>query len=84
MAKKEGVEKAPACPISLADFSDHAKQLPIKIGDETKLCEPKVFSTGSFGWYLGEKCTVMVGGVALRVQIGLNLIVVGSKDAPEK
>jgi len=39
------------------------------------------FSTGSFGWYYNGKTTVMVDGKPLSVQVGLNLTVVGSKEA---
>jgi hypothetical protein len=41
---------------------------------------PKVFKTGSIGWYLNAK-TVLDGadGQPQPVQIGLNLTVVGSK-----
>ncbi len=42
----------------------------------------KAFSTGSFGWYRNGKTTVMVDGKAVSVQIGMNLTIVGSKEAP--
>ena len=40
------------------------------------------FSTGSFGWYLNGKTTIDVDGTPVSVQIGMNMTVVGSKEAP--
>ena len=52
------------------------------IGPSQRSCpRVKAFSTGSFGWYLNGKTTVMVDGKAVSVQIGLNLTLVGSKEA---
>jgi hypothetical protein len=45
------------------------------------IADPKTFSTGSFGWYMNGKTTITVDGKPLPVQVGLNLTVVGSKDA---
>jgi hypothetical protein len=45
------------------------------------LAEVKQFSTGSFGWYMNGKTVVTVDGKPVSVQIGMNLTVVGSKDA---
>jgi len=41
----------------------------------------KEFSTGSFGWYLNGKIVVTVDGKPCSVQVGMNLTVVGSKEA---
>ena len=38
-------------------------------------------STGSFGWYMNGKTLVTIDGKPVSVQIGMNLTVVGSKDA---
>ena len=43
--------------------------------------EPKEFSTGSFGWYLSGKATVMVDGKPVQVQVGANLTIIGSKES---
>ncbi len=45
------------------------------------VAEPREFSTGSFGWYVNQKATITVDGKPLSVQVGSNLIVVGSKEA---
>jgi hypothetical protein len=70
------------CPISRADFLAKAEPLKIDLGNgQTLVAEPREFSTGSFGWYVNQKATITVDGKALSVQIGSNLIVVGSKEA---
>ena len=45
------------------------------------LAEVKAFSTGSFGWYLNGKTAIEVDGKVVSVQIGMNMTVVGSKEA---
>jgi hypothetical protein len=70
------------CPVTQAQFMEKAEALKISIGGQDMLAEVKAFSTGSFGWYLNGKTTVMVDGKAVSVQIGMNLTLVGSKEAP--
>jgi hypothetical protein len=69
------------CPISRADFLAKAEPLKIEIGGSTLIAEPREFSTGSFGWYVNSKTTVTVDGKPLSIQVGMNLIVVGSKES---
>lgn len=72
------------CPLSLSRFLAAAEPLRVGIHGQEMLAEVKAFSTGSFGWYLNGKTTVMVDGKAVSVQIGMNLTVVGSKEAPRE
>jgi hypothetical protein len=69
------------CPLSLAQFQEKAEPLKVIINGQEMLAEVKAFSTGSFGWYINGKTTVTVDGKPLSVQIGMNLTVVGSKEA---
>jgi hypothetical protein len=69
------------CPISRADFLAKAEPLKIDVGGSTLIAEPREFSTGSFGWYVNSKTTVTVDGKPLSIQVGMNLIVVGSKES---
>lgn len=69
------------CPVSLSQFQEKAEPLKIVINGQEMLAEVKSFSTGSFGWYINGKTTVTVDGKPLSVQIGMNLTVVGSKEA---
>lgn len=77
MAKPEKT----VCSVPRTEFAEKAQPLAIKIGDNTITAEVKQFSTGSFGWYSNAKVTIMVDGKPVTAQVGLNLIVVGSKDA---
>lgn len=72
------------CALSLSQFLAKAEPLRVAIQGQEMLAEVKSFSTGSFGWYLNGKTTVMVDGKAVSVQIGMNLTVVGSKEAPRE
>lgn len=73
-----------SCPLSLAQFLAKAEPLKVAIQGQEMLAEVKGFSTGSFGWYLNGKTMVMVDGKPVSVQIGLNLTIVGSKEAPRE
>lgn len=69
------------CPLSRTQFVEKAEPVRIVINGQEMLAEVKEFSTGSFGWNLNAKTIVTVDGKPLSVQIGMNLTVVGSKDA---
>jgi len=71
------------CPISRKDFLEKAESLKIDVNGFPMIAERREFSTGSFGWYVNGKATVTVDGKPLSVQVGMNLIVVGSKDQKE-
>ena len=73
---------AKPCPISRSKFRESAQPVRIEINGNAMMADVKEFSTGSFGWYLNGKTTIDVGGTPLNVQIGMNLTVVGSKEAP--
>ena len=60
---------------------DKATPLKITINGQDMLAEVKSFSTGSFGWYLNGKTVIEIDGKAVSVQIGMNMTIVGSKEA---
>ncbi|MBX3156862.1 MAG: hypothetical protein KF773_12885 [Deltaproteobacteria bacterium] len=70
-----------SCPVSLTQFLEKATPLKITINGQDMLAEVKSFSTGSFGWYLNGKTVIEIDGKAISVQIGMNMTVVGSKEA---
>ena len=72
------------CPVAREEFLTQAQGLPITIGAQNLLAQVKEFSTGSFGWHHGDKLTVKVGDKSVKVQVGLTITVIGSKDAPAK
>ena len=69
------------CPVSKTQFPEKAEPVKLTIGTSELIADKREFSTGSFGWYFNGKTTVMVDGKPLSVQIGMNLTVVGSKEA---
>ena len=69
------------CPVSKTLFLEKAEAVKIALNGNEMLAEKREFSTGSFGWYLNGKTTVTVDGKPLNVQVGINLTVVGSKEA---
>jgi hypothetical protein len=70
-----------ACPVSSSQFLEKAEPMRIAINGQEMLAEVKSFSTGSFGWYLNGKIVATVDGKPVSVQIGMNMTVVGSKEA---
>jgi hypothetical protein len=69
------------CPVSRTQFVEKAEAVRVSINGSEMIAEKKEFSTGSFGWYLNGKTVIMVDGKPVSVQIGMNLTVVGSKEA---
>jgi hypothetical protein len=67
-------------PISREEFMAQAQPVEIEIAGQKMTAQPKQFSTGSYGWYLTGKATIMVNGKAVPVQVGTNLTVIGSKQ----
>ena len=72
------------CPVSREQFIDNAKSVQVTIAGVPMLATVKQFSTGSLGWYLTGKTVVEVDGVAVPVQIGLQLTCIGSKELPQQ
>ncbi len=68
------------CPISRREFRDNAKSVEVTINGVPLLAQAKEFSTGSFGWYMGDKVTVRIGDTLVKVQVGLTLTIIGSKE----
>jgi hypothetical protein len=69
------------CPLSKTQFIDKAEPVKVVINGQELVADKREFSTGSFGWYYNGKINISVDGKLLSVQVGLNLTVVGSKEA---
>jgi len=69
------------CPVSRPQFLEKAEAVKVTINGQEMIADKREFSTGSFGWYINGKVNITVDGKAVPVQIGLNLTVVGSKEA---
>ena len=70
-----------ACPISRTQFLEKAEPVKVTINGQEITADKREFSTGSFGWYYNGKVNITVDGKSLSIQVGLNLTVVGSKEA---
>ncbi len=69
------------CAVTKKQFRETAKAIEVVIGGIPMMAEVKEFSTGSLGWYLNGKMSVKIGETPVTVQIGMNLTIVGSKEA---
>jgi hypothetical protein len=81
MAKTKTDKPAKVAPLTVDEFNEAAEPLKVMIGDQTLLAEPKNFKTGSFGFFITAKVSVLVGDTLVPCQVGCNIIVVGSKPA---
>jgi hypothetical protein len=70
-----------ACPLSKTQFLEKAEAVKVSINGQELIADKREFSTGSFGWYYNGKVSITVDGKPLSIQVGLNLTVVGSKEA---
>jgi hypothetical protein len=71
------------CAVTRSEFRQHAQDLPMQLGDLKDLSAGvKEFSTGSLGWNLSEKRDLQLNGHTVKVQIGLNVTIIGSKELP--
>jgi hypothetical protein len=75
---------ATVCPVTRSQFKSSAKPLTASIGGQPVVLDVKDFSTGSMGWYANGKITLDVGGTPVKVQLGLTLTIVGSKELPRE
>lgn len=75
--------KKTVCPVSRAQFASGAKGVVVVIGGQSMVAEPKVFASGSFGWFVQGSVTLSIDGVPVKTQVGLNLVVANSKDLPK-
>ena len=69
------------CPLTRTQFIESAEPVKLIVNGQELIADKREFSTGSFGWYYNGKVTITVAGKPLSVQVGLNLTVVGSKEA---
>jgi hypothetical protein len=71
------------CNVTRSQFQAEAKPVEVVINGQPVVAEVKEFQTGSFGWHHGDKVTLKVGDTYVKVQVGLTLTVIGSKDVPQ-
>ena len=54
------------------------QSLTIDVDGNTLSGQPRTFSSGACGWYLGVKVEVDVGGQTVWAQEGMNVVIPGS------
>jgi hypothetical protein len=87
-AANGAANKKSAFPMTKKEFMDRAK--PVKVtfryGDEESVIVlgPKQFSSGGVGFFASEKITLTVGDIPVKLQAGINLVGVNSKDADDE
>jgi hypothetical protein len=78
----QAARMAKPCPLTKDEFLAQAKEWGVDFGDGQIIkAKPMAFSSGSFGWNLNGKASVMVGGVPVKVQLSGNFVAIGSKPA---
>lgn len=88
MVNGKPIKKA-ECGIGRAEFLEAAKSIMLTLTDSggkfsrDTIAEPKEFATGSFGWNANEKLVLQIGDKLVKVQVGLNITVVGSKEVSQ-
>lgn len=81
--EKIPTKKTP-CPISREDFLA-TEPIKIDIGEERKIATPMEFKSGSFGFFVNDKVTLVIDGVAVKFQANIILTAVNSgPPKPEK
>lgn len=84
MAKKDAKPSTTKCEITRKHFKEHAKPMSVTINGIPFAAAPKDFSTKSLGWNINDKIQQFeIGGKLVKIQVGLNLTIVGSKELPE-
>lgn len=81
-AKTSKGKKGTDCPITRAEFREHAEPLTLVIDGNKQFATVKEYDSGTLGWWFGEKITIEINGEPVRVQCSINLMVVGSKQLP--
>lgn len=82
MEETKAIPTGRVCPISRRAFLDKAPPLKIDLGGNLFMATPRQFTTGSLGWNSNTKVQVIIDGVPMLCQVGLNVTVLGSKALP--
>lgn len=61
-------------------FCANAPEMEIELWGNKLTGKPRSFASGNMGWYSGGKVEFKVGGKTMWGSIGINLVVMGSKD----
>lgn len=68
--------------LDLGNYYDCASVIPLAVGDGVVIVKPKVFTSGSVGWYGTTKLGITLNGESYRCQAQVTVTVIGSKATP--
>lgn len=71
--------KAQASAMTVRAFEKAAEPVSVSVFGNVATGNPRSFTSGNRGWYMGGKIPIKVGTKVLWAQLGLNLTIVGSK-----
>eukprot|EP00927_Polykrikos_kofoidii_P067205 TRINITY_DN62718_c0_g1_i1.p1 TRINITY_DN62718_c0_g1~~TRINITY_DN62718_c0_g1_i1.p1 ORF type:complete len:239 (+),score=65.86 TRINITY_DN62718_c0_g1_i1:99-719(+) len=81
---QDGTKAKRTSNMTKEDYVSKAKEVKLKVGDHEIVLEPRVYSSGSCGFYKHAKFTIDVDGTLVTFQANFQGVAVGSKDWPEK
>lgn len=71
------------CPISRNEFQVEAKPVVAEVNGVGRVVNPKMFSTGSFGWYENGKVTMKVGDKLVPCTLAIQITAINSRDVED-
>jgi len=74
------IKKSQESAMSSDEFHKHAEILKLNVFGNQLTGEPRSFSTGSKGWYVGGKIEVEINGKVLWGSLSVNCTLIGSKE----
>ncbi len=72
------------CPVTEAEFLEHAGPLVLEVGGTKILIQPRPFGTGSFGFGGQDRIIVEINGKPCKVMCTINFPLVKSNKAARK
>jgi hypothetical protein len=73
--------KKRSCPVTKAEFVASAAPLSVIVDGRPSLAKARVFSTGSFGWHLGQRLSIKIGEKDVDAVCTVLCTVLGSRGA---
>lgn len=79
--KKESAYK---CPVTKRQIKEKTKPLVGNINGQTIVIDTKEFKTGTLGWFLMDKMTILIDNVPCKVQCNFQMYIVKSDEADDE
>eukprot|EP00927_Polykrikos_kofoidii_P026090 TRINITY_DN232_c0_g1_i2.p1 TRINITY_DN232_c0_g1~~TRINITY_DN232_c0_g1_i2.p1 ORF type:complete len:211 (-),score=64.94 TRINITY_DN232_c0_g1_i2:23-655(-) len=72
--------KARTSSMTVKQYMEKAKAVPLRLGEKDIVLAPKAYSTGSCGLFAQERVKMDVGGTTLTFQVAIQSVAIGSKE----